>query len=153
MTDDDWFDWQMQMLFERFERFAEMLRSQLSVAESLFEEAQAWFFPTHADVQKRPTGPARTTRFVPQAPEIFSSLSSSAPGAVGRRSLDEIVAEAQQVLDSSLREAFTAGRRHITPELRRKMEALFEELAEGDRAHQAARAPETRSSEQDDNEE
>ena len=53
MTNDDWFDWQLQMLFERFEYFAQILRSQLSIAESLFEEAQAWVFPAHADMDLR----------------------------------------------------------------------------------------------------
>jgi hypothetical protein len=151
MTDDEWFDWQMQMLFERFERFAEMLRSQLSVAESLFEEAQAWFFPARADGERRPTDAVRTKRPAPPAPEAFSSLSSSTLGAVGNRGLDEIIADAQKALESSLREVFAAGRRHVSPELRRKIETLFEELADGDRSHGAPRATETHSFEQDDN--
>jgi hypothetical protein len=43
MTDDDWFDWQMRMLVERIERFAKILRVQLCVAASLFEQAQSRF--------------------------------------------------------------------------------------------------------------
>ena len=51
------------------------------------------------------------------------------------RSVDEIVTEAQKVLESSLREAFAAGQRQVASDLRSKVEALFEGLVEGGLAH------------------
>jgi hypothetical protein len=136
MTSDDWFAGQMRMLTERVERFAGMLQSQLSVAESLIEHAESWFSPTPRDV--RPTETAPATAFAPEAPESSSLLSPLVHGDEEMRSVEEIVAEAQIALDSPIREAFAAGQRQVASDLRRKMEALFEGLAEGGLSHSGA---------------
>jgi hypothetical protein len=47
------------------------------------------------------------------------------------RSLDEIIAGAQEALARALREAFDEGRAHTASELKNRMAALFEDLVSG----------------------
>jgi hypothetical protein len=133
MTDDDWFDWQTRMLIERIELFAKILRAQLCVAASLFEQAQSRFISTRPEM--RPTDAAQTKSFAPEAPKSSSPVDSSPAKEVKMRSVDEIVAAAQKALDSSIREAFAAGQRQVASDLRHKMEALFEGLIESGLSH------------------
>jgi hypothetical protein len=133
MTDDDWFDWQMRMLLQRIEHFAQILRAQLCVAASLFEQAQSRFVSPRPEM--RPTDAVQMKRSAPEAPKSSTPLSLSPPKEVEMRSVDEIVATAQKALDASVREAFAAGQRQVASDLRHKMEALFEGLIESGLSH------------------
>jgi hypothetical protein len=132
MGDYDWFDWQARTLFARFEHFAEVLRFQLSIADALLEDAQAWFSASCANAGIFPTDATETNYSAPKAPESSSPLSSSELKEVGLRSIDEITADAQKALAQSYREAFDAGRNHSASELKRRMAAMFEGLIESD---------------------
>ena len=127
MTNDDWFNWQVRALFEQF---AEILRFQVSVAEVLLEDAEAWFFATHADTEMCPTNATQMKYSASGAPESSPTLSSLKPREVGMPSIDEIMANARRELDHSYREAFDAGRDHVASELKRRMAAMFEGLAD-----------------------
>jgi hypothetical protein len=61
---------------------------------------------------------------------------------VGMRSLDEIIAGAQEAVARSLRDAFDEGRAHTASELKNRMASLFEDLVSGPvGAHRGAPTP------------
>ena len=130
MTDNDWFDWQVRMLFERVERFAELLCFQLSVAETLLDDAQVWFLTTQGT---SPPDAAQPKEFTSEPREFSLAPSAALPREVRVRGKDEIIAEAQKTLDLLYREAFAAGQRHVASELGLRTASLFEGLAEGHR--------------------
>jgi hypothetical protein len=76
------------------------------------------------------------------------SLAREQSSEVGMRSLDEIIAGAQEVVARSLREAFDEGRAHTASELKNRMASLFEDLVSG---HRGAAAPAPSQEEQNSN--
>jgi flagellar biosynthesis/type III secretory pathway protein FliH len=61
----------------------------------------------------------------------------------GMRSLDDIIAGAQEAVARALREAFDEGRAHTASELKNRMAALFEDLITGHVGAQQGSTPHT----------
>ena len=132
MTDSkkDWLAWRA-LIAERLDLLADVLEFERSFSENLLEEAQWWLCASCGKADLSPTYMREVKPAAKEAPKSSPPISSSEPREVGMRSIDDIIADAQNSLGHSLREAFDAGRDHVASELRRRMASLFDELAGG----------------------